>query len=370
MLKKSVPVVDCDIHPYATSETPLAPFIPEKFRQAVAQGQASQPGHGYQNPFGVNRRDVEGCSPQSWARDYLDLYGIAFAVIQPPGISVSLAHDIDVGAALARAWNDWQIEHWLRADARYLGSICINANDPAQAVTEIERCAAHPQMVQVIVTGESSLLYGHRFYHPIYAACEAAGLPFAMHPGAEGARTPSTPIGAAASYFEWHSTLPLTFMAHTASLVCNGVFEKFPRFKVVLVEGGFGWLPHLMWRLDKNFKALRSTTPWLKRAPSETIREHVRLTSQPIEEPPTTQQFLELLEMMDAQNTLLFSSDFPHWDFDDPRRIFPPRMDEKLLRRILGENAAQLYGLRLENSTENETAKSETVKSENREALV
>lgn len=340
-----LPLIDCDIHPYATKEMPLAPHIPENFRQAVAQGQAAQPGSGYQNPFGVNRRDAACGHPSEVISQLFERYGIVYGVLQPPGISISLAHNIDAGCAVARAWNDWQIENWLSYDARILGSICLNMNDPQQAATEIRRAGAHPQMVQTIVTGESVMLYGHRHYYPIYEACVEMGLPFAIHPGHEGARTPSTPVGAPSSYFEWHSTLPLTYMAHLASMVCEGVFEKFPTLKVVMVEGGFGWLPHLMWRLDKNFKALRSTTPWLKRLPSEYIVEGVRVTTQPIEEPQKSEHLLQMFEMICAEKTLCFASDFPHWDFDDPRRVFPPRMDKNLKARIFYQNAAEMYGL-------------------------
>lgn len=345
MKSSSLPIIDCDVHPRASTELPLEPHIPETFRQAVKQGQAAQPTHGYVNPFGVNRRDASCATPQEIVDQLFEPYGIVYGVLQPPGISISLAHNIDVGAAVARAWNDWQIEHWLNVDARFLGSICVNMNDPRQAAAEIRRAGQHAQMKQVVVTGESVLLYGHRFYWPVYEACSELGIPFALHPGAEACRDSNTPVGAPSSYLEWHTTIPLTFMAHTASMVCEGVFEKFPGVKLVLVEGGFGWLPHLMWRLTKDFKALRSTTPWLKRLPLEYMIEHIRVTTQPMEEPETQEQLLQMFGMIHAEKTLCFASDFPHWDFDDPHRVFPSRMDEKLKARIFYENAAELYGL-------------------------
>jgi predicted TIM-barrel fold metal-dependent hydrolase len=341
----SIPIIDCDIHPQPSDEFPLQPFIDEKFHQAVAQGQGSQPGAGYANPFGVNRRDAECKNPHHVARDLFDRYNIVYGVLQPGGLHVSLTHNIDVGTALARAWNEWQIANFLKADERFLGSVCINTNDPVEAAKEVRRAGQHPQMVQVIVCGESTHLYGHRSYFPIYEACEEMKLPFAMHPGFEGARTPSTPVGAPSSYFEWHVTIPLTYQAHVASFLCEGVFEKFPSLKVMLVEGGIGWLPSLLWRMDKDYKALRSTTPWLKHLPSDYALEHIRLSSQPLEEPPRQEQLLQLFEMMNAERTLCFASDFPHWDFDDPLRAFPHRMSVELKQRILYENAAELYGL-------------------------
>ncbi len=340
-----IPIIDCDIHPTA-DKIPVGPYIPAAYQEAMRQGLGGQPGQGYANPFGVQRRDAACDDPVQAASDLFDRYGIVNGVLQPPGISVSLTTNIDVGSAKARAWNDWQIAEWLSVDDRFLGSICVNMNDPVAAAAEIRRAkASHPRMAQIIVSGESFDLYGHRRYFPIYEVCAELNLPFALHPGAEGALSSSTPVGRPSNYFEWHSGIPITFQAHLISMVTEGVFEHFPNLKLVLVEGGIAWLAHTMWRLDKNFKALRSLTPWLKRTPSEYILDHVRLTTQPLEEPDDPRHLLQMFDMIHAERTVCFASDFPHWDFDDPRRVFPKSMDPVLRRRVFYDNAAELYGL-------------------------
>jgi len=73
-------------------------------------------------------------------------------------------------------------------------------------------------------------------------------------------------------------------------------------------------------------------------------KEHVRLTTQPIEEPTSLDHLLEIFEMIDAAHTLLFSSDYPHWDFDDPFWAFRFVPDD-LKRRIFSETARELYNL-------------------------
>jgi predicted TIM-barrel fold metal-dependent hydrolase len=101
----------------------------------------------------------------------------------------------------------------------------------------------------------------------------------------------------------------------------------------------------MLWRLDSYWKALRSEVPWVKRPPSEYVRDHVRLGTQPLERPDDDRHLLQLFEMMDAENILMFSSDYPHWDFDSPTRAFP-KLPERMHERIFEGNARDLYGLR------------------------
>src|SRR5205807_9824097 len=85
--------------------------------------------------------------------------------------------------------------------------------------------------------------------------------------------------------------------------------------------------------------------PCLTRLSSEYIKEQIRLTTQPIEEPENPADLLQILEIVDAERTLMYSSDYPHWDFYHPHTAFPRGMSETLRRRIMAENALGLYGL-------------------------
>ena len=76
-----------------------------------------------------------------------------------------------------------------------------------------------------------------------------------------------------------------------------------------------------MWRMDQHFERFRDEVPHLKRRPSEYVREHFWFTTQPIDEPDEARHLRSLIEWVGVDR-LLFSSDYPHWDFDDPRFAF------------------------------------------------
>jgi predicted TIM-barrel fold metal-dependent hydrolase len=342
-------LIDTDVHNYMADVTPYLPRVWHDRWTRIGFGVS--PVH-EGNPRGVQRRDAstpDGGPPASdpvfLVTDHLDRHGIDYAILTGPG-GLPLGPDADYSNAVASAYNDCLLDVWLPVTPRFKGSVIVNADDPAAAAREIRRVGSHPDMIQVVMASASRAPYGQRQYHPIYDAAAELGLPVAVHPGTEGAGLawPPTPVGYPSRYLEWHNILPITYMAQINSLVCEGVFEKFPSLRFVGIEGGLAWLPHLMWRMDKNYKALRDTTPWLKRPPSEYIVEHVRLTTQPIEEPAGRDELAQVLAMISAERTVMFSSDYPHWDNDDPNRVLR-RLAPDVRARILGGTAAELYGL-------------------------
>jgi predicted TIM-barrel fold metal-dependent hydrolase len=347
-------LIDLDVHNEIARKEDLLPFLPKAWHR-----QWLESGHGLANKAwssaGLIRMDavpenggIPGSDPHFLLKDLVERYGIDYAILTGSAgmIAVSVMYDPDYGNALASAYNDYVVETWLKVSPKFKGSIIVNHSDPIAAAKEIDRMASHPDMVQVMMTSASRTLFGQRCFHPIYEAAERNGLPVAIHPGFEGLGNSSapTPSGYPTRYLEWQTILPANYMAHVNSLVCEGVFEKFPKLKFVAVEGGITWMPSLMWRLDKNYKALRDSVPWLKKLPSEYIREHVRLTTQPIEEPDRPEHLVQIFKMCGIEDMVCFSSDYPHWDNDTPKfagSAFPKEMREK----IMAKNAMELYGL-------------------------
>jgi uncharacterized protein len=122
------------------------------------------------------------------------------------------------------------------------------------------------------------------------------------------------------------------------------VLERFPKLKIILIEAGLAWLPALMWRMDRNWHRMRDEVPHVTRPPSEIVRSHFWTSTQPMEEPENRKHLLDVLEWI-GTDRVMFASDYPHWDFDDPERALPPEIGPELRSRILYDNAARLFGL-------------------------
>ena len=345
-------LVDTDIHNAPASETALYPFLPRRWREYHAQfGTRGYAGGTYPraNPNAA-RTDAwppSGLGPGAdlpfLREQLLDAWNIEVGICNPlVGVNGTV---IEYSAALCSAVNDWQVAEWLEPEPRLRGSIVVPYEDGDLAAAEIDRVAGDPRFVQVLLTIRTREPLGKRRFWKLYEAAERHGLPVGIHFGGYGGN-PYTGAGKPSFYFEDHCGTSQVFQAQLISLVCEGVFQRFPGLKVVIIEGGFAWLPPLMWRLDGAYKLLKSEVPDLDRLPSEIIREHFWVTTQPVEEPHRPHEFAELLAQLNMPDRLMFATDYPHWDFDAPDQAVPRTVPPDLRRAILAENARALYGLR------------------------
>ncbi|MCB1103367.1 MAG: amidohydrolase family protein [Opitutaceae bacterium] len=343
-------LIDCDVHNYPLSLDALKPFLPKRWNAFMDQiGFKGPPDTGYKGGYAFNaRRDATspkgnrpGDDPDFAREQLLDAWNIRYAVLNSL-YGIPFIPNLDFANALMSAINDWNAAVWLDSDPRWRGAILVNENDPLASAAEIRRVAKDPRYVQVLLFARSFTPYGHRQFKPIHEAAAEVGLPIGIHFGG-GLRMPVTACGWPTYYIEQHTGMAQAFEAQVISLVCEGVFEQFPTLKVALIEGGFAWLPALMWRLDKNYMGLQHEVPWLKKLPSDYIREHFRATTQPMEEPPDPRHLMSIIEMIGNDEFLMFATDYPHWDFDAPDRALPSIMPQELRNRILHCNAETFY---------------------------
>jgi predicted TIM-barrel fold metal-dependent hydrolase len=132
------------------------------------------------------------------------------------------------------------------------------------------------------------------------------------------------------------------------------VFERFPTLHVILEEGGIAWMPALLWRLDRIWESMGEHAPSaVTLRPSQLIREHIAFTTQPLDEPEKPHMLGQLLDQMGMNDRIMFASDYPHWDFDDPDRILSgSALTPELRAKIGSENALRLIPFPEERTTD------------------
>ncbi len=130
------------------------------------------------------------------------------------------------------------------------------------------------------------------------------------------------------------------------SLICSGVFEEIPGLRVVAVETGIAWAASFAWTIDDAWRTFdeRASTR-LRRPPSDYLREHFWFTTQPIEEPDDPEHLAIAFDALGMTDRIMFSSDYPHWDFDAPSQSLPRSIRAEDRQRIFAGNACGLYDL-------------------------
>jgi predicted TIM-barrel fold metal-dependent hydrolase len=274
---------------------------------------------------------------------HLDELGVEIGILQPLSPSGREERNPDFAVEICRAMNEWQAAEWSAPEPRLRASICVPAEDADASVREIERLAGRAEFAQVYMQPRLREPLGSRRYWPIYEAAAHHGLPVGLHTGGN-IGIPTTPSGWPSSYGENHFAHSVAMQAAIANLVIEGVLERVPDLKIVVVEGGFAWVPAVCEQMDYFWSRLRSEVPHLKRPPSEYVRGNIWFTTQPMDEPERPRDIVDIFEWI-GWDRLMFASDYPHWDSDHPRRAFPPLVPKEGLQAILSTNARGVFRL-------------------------
>ncbi len=348
-------IADCDIHPTRATKTELYPYLARRWHEHLEtydrhpyQGMMEGPPYPKAQP-NASRRDAyppeggpQGSSLAFMQQQHLDPNNVVLGVLNPLQTGQGIRNQ-DLAGALCSAINDWQIEKWTSKDSRLKGSVVVANEDGPAAAKEIRKRAGDANFAQVLLLSRNVEPLGQRRYWPIYEAAEEAGLPVGVHAFGFGGN-PITASGWPSFYIEemvGHSQCQQTALA---SLVLEGVFECFPGVKMIMIEAGFGWAPSLCWRLDKVWQRLKSEVPHVKRPPSDYIRERIYWTTQPMEDPERRDDLFDVINWI-GWDKLLFATDYPHWDFDEPMRVLPPGVGDANREAFYLGNARKVYGV-------------------------
>jgi predicted TIM-barrel fold metal-dependent hydrolase len=365
-------IVDVDAHHYENEHIrDIIPFMENDVLRHLSMAQTMKGGRGNLMPVQVGYQDMGGrvtryplrttekTEETGPARDvklghrWMDAMGVDYSCLFPTGmLNIGLHPQKEMEADLCWAYNRWVTEKVLpESGGRFYTMLSLPISLPDEALRHVETFGHRKGVGGFMVTTVRNIPVHDNSLMKVYRAIEERGLVLSFH-----------------SAFNWNETIFKTcnrFLAvhalgfsfynilHLTNWVTNGIPERFPKLPVIWIESGLAWVPFLMQRLDHEYMMRPSECPALKKKPSEYMRD-MYYSSQPMEI-----QDREAMEctfrMMDAENRLLYASDYPHWDFDLPSTIYDlPFLSEKAKHNILGGTAARLFKLPPRNEKQKE----------------
>lgn len=344
-MSRPFPVIDADGHVVEVSQE-LREFLPSGFHKEEGKREYNLfPRDGWMRGA-LTPRKRESPDARRWI-EFLDACQIDATVLYPSGgLSLGLIHDADGAVELARAYNDWLHEKYLKASPRFQGVALLAVQDPAEAAKELERCVGKLGMVGGMLVAVMNPLkgYGLPQFDPIFAMADKLGTALGVHGGSAAELGLDHFTSFAGVYPLSH---PFGQMQQLTSMMIHGIFERYPNMRVAFLESGCGWVPYLMHRLQESFEHRHHRWPYqAKKSPDELMRKGNLYYSCEVGE-----EMIPTVAQMMGSTQLLWPSDFPH---EKPPEQFSGELDgfiarkdlnEATTRQIVWDNPCRLYGL-------------------------
>jgi predicted TIM-barrel fold metal-dependent hydrolase len=310
-----------------------------------------------QNPrVFARRRWQEGYpgafDPRHRLRD-MDLEGIDVAMLFPSLVgALGGVRDHRLSAQMARAYNRWLLDFCSVDAQRLLPVAVVPLQDPPAAVAEVEWAAAHGfRCVMVRACPYQGRTHDHPDFAPFYAACAHHDLVVGLHPfpfpDVAWSQAILPDLAAAphsAILMADMAALPIDNMLTMAYLMFGGVCDRHPTLKLAFLESNATWAASWVDRMQARFK--RGGHALIRSAPSEILARQCFVSVEGDERalPP-------LVDLI-GEDILVWASDFPHFDGHFPGAVREAvdglsMLPERVVRKILGENAARMYGVAL-----------------------
>lgn len=281
--------------------------------------------------------------------DEMDRTGVSIACLYPTLSLYVLGIDglpPGLGAAFARAYNDWLGVYCKQNSERLWGVGLISTHDPEQMAEEAERVAEMGfRAVVVLPNPNQGRLLSNPAYEAFWTACERLSMGISIHASTHG-RLPTLTTDRFQSHFGLHAGVhPMEQMAAFLTLLEGGVFERHPSLRFAFLESGCGWIPYWLYRLDEiEFGHHGSEVAGaVRQKPSEYFKRQCFIAFEP-DEP-----YLPALLPWLGADQLMFCTDFPHSDHGcdivDKALALEAVLPAETLRKLLRDNAARFYGL-------------------------
>ena len=364
-----VPVVDCDCHLYETTALPeIARYIDnpnikgsfERSSLGMAM-HALVPGNiGDRTVSGRIKTELDMHLPTGQRTDIhplaagllnsMDQMAIDYSILFPtPMLTLGTHPQPEFEVELGRAYNRWLVRDVLPASPRIRTMAYLPLSDPEASVHVIEEFSEEAGVIGFMVTAVRYQPIHQNRFMKVFAALNERRLPLAFHTGPNWTDRPFEQLN---RFMAAHALgFPFYAMIQLTNVVLNGLPERFPEVRFIYMEAGQAWVPFLIARLDNEYRQRSSEAPLLKRLPGDYIR-NMYFTTQPFERLDNATHIQAMFELMDAENRLLYSSDYPHQDFDLPAVIWDlPFLSETARRKILGGNAMSLFNLPVPSAT-------------------
>lgn len=261
----------------------------------------------------------------------------------------------ELGIETCRIYNDW-LREFCDHDPDMLRPVAmVSLHVIELAVQEIERVSQLGFKGIVFSRFPDGRTSADADLEPVWAACERLGLVACFHPVTSNSYLSDPPPPRRTSPFEFFNIN--MFGEHFANLWLSGVLERHPDLKVVLLESGCGWLPSVLWRLDRMFyRAIHRGGVWseeitqlLAHMSRDELGENIRM-------PPAeyfarqcwiaceAEPFVTDVADLVGADRLVFQGDFPHPDHHpDYIQEFTEIVPSDLRAKILWDNPIAMY---------------------------
>ncbi len=351
MVQTKVRSIDGDGH-VIEDIAKLVEHMEAPYRSWYGQGRggviALTPGDGAPRGLGGKFDSGSGNNTDSWLT-MMQEGDLDAAILYPTaGLAGGFLRDRDYAVAFCRAYNNWMAKDLLKPSAGLHGVALLPVQDAEEAAKELRRAKQDLGLIGAMLPADGGHLLGHRQYDALYQAAADVNMPVAIHASGSWAADAYTTAHQFPKFVQAHTiSHPFGIMRQLTSMMFDGVFERYPTVRFGFLECGGTWVPWFLDRMDEEYEHRgEEEAADLTRKPSTFVHEGGNLFFGCEAEERMLGPTLALI----GTDTVMYASDWPHWDGDYPASLVEmqerPDLTEEQRDGVLNRAATRFYGIK------------------------